>query len=180
MQIRYKWYSWAETADLREIVLPCLSVPEGFCTQVHPLFNVFRWWHRLYKKLFSWLSRSQFLHTCVLKLLDCCLYSCCSKFMHMWWYKFPTDHAHPLYFPIAAVSSNQESACNDDLLTPLDCPRYWTSKTDMTMILNSLTSIASRSHMHNIVKFCYQHICAHDQSRLCCNSMKSLWYVAIN
>ena len=28
MQIRCKLYSWAETADIREIVLPCLSVPE--------------------------------------------------------------------------------------------------------------------------------------------------------
>ena len=28
MQIRCKWYSWAETANIREIELPCLSVPE--------------------------------------------------------------------------------------------------------------------------------------------------------
>ena len=28
MQIRCKWYSWAETAAVRKIVLPCLSLPE--------------------------------------------------------------------------------------------------------------------------------------------------------
>ena len=28
MQMRCKWYSWVETAAVREIVLPCLSLPE--------------------------------------------------------------------------------------------------------------------------------------------------------
>ena len=31
-QIRCKWYSWAETADIREIALPCLSTPEDMHT----------------------------------------------------------------------------------------------------------------------------------------------------
>jgi hypothetical protein len=69
--------------------------------------------------------------------------------MHMRRYKLSTGHT-PYIFLIPAASSNQESACNDDVLTPLDCLSYRTSETDMTDILNSLTSIASRSQMHNI------------------------------